>query len=138
MPSRPARKGSPSKRSSVVSRRTLLSAASSTPARSAMSWRFSPPPSLLRLPVKSSLLAAVLCVPCSNKLTFPFSPLRGCEQDEGGGSYRRQPIVAHQHPRGDILPMQLPLEDVKILDLSHALAGPFCSTMLGDFGAQVV
>ena len=34
--------------------------------------------------------------------------------------------------------MQLPLEDVKILDLSHALAGPFCSTLLGDFGAQVV
>ena len=34
--------------------------------------------------------------------------------------------------------MQLPLEDVKILDLSHALAGPFCSTMLADFGAQVV
>lgn len=34
--------------------------------------------------------------------------------------------------------MQLPLEDVKILDLSHALAGPFCSTMLGDFGAQVL
>jgi formyl-CoA transferase/CoA:oxalate CoA-transferase len=32
----------------------------------------------------------------------------------------------------------LPLEDVKLLDLSHALAGPFCSTMLGDFGAQVV
>jgi crotonobetainyl-CoA:carnitine CoA-transferase CaiB-like acyl-CoA transferase len=34
--------------------------------------------------------------------------------------------------------MRMPLEDVKILDLSHALAGPFCSTMLGDFGAQVV
>ena len=34
--------------------------------------------------------------------------------------------------------MQMPLEDVKILDLSHALAGPFCSTMLGDFGAQIV
>ena len=34
--------------------------------------------------------------------------------------------------------MKLPLEDVKILDLSHALAGPFCSTLLGDFGAQVV
>lgn len=34
--------------------------------------------------------------------------------------------------------MQQPLEDVKILDLSHALAGPFCSTMLGDFGARVV
>lgn len=34
--------------------------------------------------------------------------------------------------------MQYPLEDVKILDLSHALAGPFCSTMLADFGAQVI
>jgi crotonobetainyl-CoA:carnitine CoA-transferase CaiB-like acyl-CoA transferase len=33
--------------------------------------------------------------------------------------------------------MLMPLEDIKVLDLSHALAGPFCSTMLGDFGAQV-
>ena len=28
--------------------------------------------------------------------------------------------------------MRMPLEDVKVLDLSHALAGPFCSTMLGS------
>ena len=34
--------------------------------------------------------------------------------------------------------MKYPLEDVRILDLSHALAGPFCSTMLADFGAQVL
>lgn len=34
--------------------------------------------------------------------------------------------------------MQQALEGVKILDLSHALAGPFCSTMLADYGAQVI
>ncbi len=33
--------------------------------------------------------------------------------------------------------MRQPLEGVKVLDLSHALAGPFCSTMLADFGARV-
>ena len=34
--------------------------------------------------------------------------------------------------------MKLPLEGLKILDLSHALAGPFCSTLLADYGAQVI
>jgi crotonobetainyl-CoA:carnitine CoA-transferase CaiB-like acyl-CoA transferase len=34
--------------------------------------------------------------------------------------------------------LKSPLEDVKVLDLSHALAGPYCSTMLADFGAQVI
>ena len=30
------------------------------------------------------------------------------------------------------------LDDVTVLDLSHALAGPFASTMLGDFGAEII
>jgi len=33
--------------------------------------------------------------------------------------------------------MKMPLEDVVVLDLSHALAGPHCSTMLADSGATV-
>ncbi len=34
--------------------------------------------------------------------------------------------------------MAMALDDVVVLDLSHALAGPFASTMLGDFGAEVI
>src|SRR5262252_2602117 len=30
------------------------------------------------------------------------------------------------------------LADLVVLDLSHALAGPFASTMLGDYGAEVI
>ena len=32
----------------------------------------------------------------------------------------------------------LALDDVAVLDLSHALAGPFASTMLGDYGAEII
>ena len=34
--------------------------------------------------------------------------------------------------------MTLALEDVTVLDLSHALAGPFATTMLADYGATVI
>jgi len=32
----------------------------------------------------------------------------------------------------------LPLEGIKILDLSRLAPGPFCSMMLGDLGADVL
>jgi formyl-CoA transferase/CoA:oxalate CoA-transferase len=34
--------------------------------------------------------------------------------------------------------MRQALEGITVLDLSHALAGPFCSMMLGDHGADVI
>ncbi|HZT75575.1 MAG TPA: CoA transferase [Vicinamibacterales bacterium] len=34
--------------------------------------------------------------------------------------------------------MATALDDVLVLDLSHALAGPFASTMLGDYGAEII
>lgn len=33
---------------------------------------------------------------------------------------------------------RLPLEGTRVIDLGHALAGPFAATMLGDFGAEVL
>ena len=34
--------------------------------------------------------------------------------------------------------MPTALDDITVLDLSHALAGPFASTLLADFGARVI
>jgi len=34
--------------------------------------------------------------------------------------------------------MGLPLQNVKILDLSVIMAGPYCTLLLGDMGAEVI
>lgn len=34
--------------------------------------------------------------------------------------------------------MKMPLEGLRVIDFSHALAGPHCSTMLADYGADVI
>ena len=34
--------------------------------------------------------------------------------------------------------MNQALEDVRIIDLTHALNGPFCTMVLGHLGAEVI
>ncbi len=34
--------------------------------------------------------------------------------------------------------MPLPLEGMKVVDLSNIMAGPYCTMVLGDMGAEVI
>ena len=34
--------------------------------------------------------------------------------------------------------METALSDVKVLDLTHHIAGPYCTKLLADYGAKVI
>jgi crotonobetainyl-CoA:carnitine CoA-transferase CaiB-like acyl-CoA transferase len=39
--------------------------------------------------------------------------------------------------QGIVDPVTAPLDGIRVLDFSHALAGPYCTLLLGDYGAEV-
>src|SRR3954447_20571542 len=56
-----------------------------------------------------------------------------CSPSRGATSTTSTCTVAVSHPVPD-----LPLADVRVIEMGTLLAGPFCAQLLGDFGAEVI
>lgn len=49
-----------------------------------------------------------------------------------------RPPTAHADPRPADAPQPLPLKGIRVIEIAEIWAGPFCGSMLGDLGAEVI